>query len=188
MIPTPQYSPSFLPPHIPPPPPIDHSLRSGAVGRPGTSSSSPLAASFTAPPPSRYAHGRDLGSPSSYPSQNQTLSPPSSAVSASSSSRITSPFSSISRSGPNSPQTQYSMAMRSASRGMVVEYNPQQWGSGGPTGGVHIPHSAFPAQSRPANPEDGCKYSFVLDTNPSNLDESFVLGLIDDRTHALTLK
>jgi len=38
------------------------------------------------------------------------------------------------------------MALRTPSS-MVVEYNPQEWGRGGPTGGAYRPHAAVQAQA-----------------------------------------
>ncbi|KAF2674705.1 hypothetical protein BT63DRAFT_419989 [Microthyrium microscopicum] len=149
-----QLSPSFLPP---PPPPL-----AGQPGRPSNFNSptaSPSVLSFaqgaaSAPPPPRYhpyAH-RELSSSSQLSAQiaaNPVSPPP---LSGGVSSAINSP-----RSPPGtlSPQTHSPrMAMR-AGPSMVVEYNPQQWGSRGQTGaGAFIPHSAL-TNTRQANPEDG---------------------------------
>ena len=47
------------------------------------------------------------------------------------------------------------MAIRAPSS-MVVDYNPQEWGRGGPTGGAYRPHAAVQAQpSRDADPING---------------------------------
>ena len=50
--------------------------------------------------------------------------------------------------------TSLGMASRQASSGVVVEYNPQQWGPRGPTGGAYIPHSQL-SLTAAANPENG---------------------------------
>jgi hypothetical protein len=51
------------------------------------------------------------------------------------------------------------MAMR-APASMVVEYNPQEWGRGGPTGGAYRPHAPLqPQASREADPMNGTKKS-----------------------------
>jgi len=39
---------------------------------------------------------------------------------------------------------------------MVVEYNPQEWGRGGPTGGAYRPHATLAAQAgREIDPLNG---------------------------------
>jgi hypothetical protein len=60
-----------------------------------------------------------------------------------------SPFAAQSISRGSSP-----MALRAPS-GPVVEYNPQQWGHQGPTGGAYVPHSTLAATAQPRHVEDG---------------------------------
>jgi hypothetical protein len=45
---------------------------------------------------------------------------------------------------------------------MVVEYNPQEWGRGGPTGGAYRPHAAVQAQ--PSREADSMNGTTVLET------------------------
>jgi hypothetical protein len=54
------------------------------------------------------------------------------------------------RSQVNSP-----MAMRPSSSGVMVDYNPQQWGPRGPTGGAYIPHSQLSLTATSRDPESG---------------------------------
>jgi hypothetical protein len=56
---------------------------------------------------------------------------------------------------PSLPGGTSPMALR-APAGMVMEYNPQEWGRGGPTGGVYRPHASLQAQaSREVDPLNG---------------------------------
>jgi hypothetical protein len=47
---------------------------------------------------------------------------------------------------PSLPGGTSPMAVR-APAGMVMEYNPQEWGRGGPTGGAYRPHASLQAQA-----------------------------------------
>jgi hypothetical protein len=65
-------------------------------------------------------------------------------------------------SGVNSPHSPFGAVRSPASQSgrmpssssVMVEYNPQQWGPRGPTGGAYIPHSQL-SLTAAANPETG---------------------------------
>ena len=141
-------SPSFARPL--PPPPINPPNPASNSASTGVHAVNPSASFFGGPP--RYHAQREVqvASPSNLLSR-QAVSPRG----------IPSPLSPP-RSAAVSPSSHSPMAMRTASSAMVVEYNPQQWGARGPTGGQYIPHTAL-APARPVNPEDGRKSYSISD-------------------------
>jgi hypothetical protein len=103
----------------------------------------PASLNVPPPPPPAYPLGRQVESPTHSPialhlSTNHLSGGQARAI-ASASSPL-SPY-------PYSPSNQVSPSMAR------VEYNPQQWGPRGPTGGAYVPHTAL--SRGPTDPEAG---------------------------------
>jgi hypothetical protein len=133
------------PPFPPPPPgyPSPGSTSSRGPFSPGGPQQQPSARTFVqrqspVPSPGRAALN------ASSPSASSINSPPS---------PFTAGFSPLAQ--VNSP-----MASRPSSSGVMVEYNPQQWGPRGPTGGAYIPHSQLSLTATARDPESGGEIAF----------------------------
>jgi hypothetical protein len=149
------------PPYPPPPPGYSPGPTSGAaVSRsPFTSSAQPSPRSYGAP-----ARDSPVNSPGFVGSAlNQVPSPSLSAALRQQQQQLQLQLHQQQHaSGVNSPHSPFGAVRSPASQtgrmpsssSVMVEYNPQQWGPRGPTGGVHIPHSQL-SLTAGANPETG---------------------------------
>jgi hypothetical protein len=149
-----RYIPPPPPPHHPGPPTQPHPLRTPVSAG---SDYSPLRRGPVSPPSLLTAtlpgftpvHSQAPASPYSFRSP----------VVANSHTPI-SPHGQPARGSPLSPGTEQSpMAYRSTSGSTMMEYNPQQWGRGGPTGGIYRPHATLTVSAAPRQLDDsGRKY------------------------------
>lgn len=74
------------------------------------------------------------------------------------------PHGQLARNSPLSPGTDHSpIQHRNTSGSTMMEYNPQQWGRGGPTGGIYRPHATLTVSAAPRPLDDsGRKYQIFL--------------------------